>query len=182
MTYHSQLDTLIASLGITYQATFIPFSKSRNAKPDPKISELSTNWKVALAKGGVTFETDYQQGIGHLPEPLKFQKTSYTIDEDAAIRRACERGDYYARTRPSEYLKGRPLPAPELRDVLYSLAMDTSVLDSASFEEWASESGHDADSRKAEQIYQACLTVALRLRQLIGDAQMSALREAFQNY
>ena len=29
--------------GVTYSAEFVPFSKSRNAKPDPKLADLSIN-------------------------------------------------------------------------------------------------------------------------------------------
>jgi hypothetical protein len=77
---------------------------------------------------------------------------------------------------------GPALEKPSAADVLYSLALDASVLDSATFEEWASELGYDPDSRSAEKIYRACLEIALKLRAAIGDAGLEQLREAFQDY
>ena len=71
---------------------------------------------------------------------------------------------------------------PELRDVLYSLSMDASVLDSSCFEEWANELGYEADSRKAEGIYKACLDIALKLRNALGEAGLEKLRTACQDY
>jgi hypothetical protein len=96
------------------------------------------------------------------------------VDGDKFVRTACETG------RAGNF--GARVKAPDIRDVLYSLSMDADVLESASFEDWASNFGYDADSRKAEGIYQACLKIALQLRQLVGDAGLAQLREAFQDY
>jgi hypothetical protein len=58
----------------------------------------------------------------------------------------------------------------------------TSVLDSGSFEEWAADYGFDTDSRKAETTYRACLDIALKLRNGIGEDGLRKLQEAFQDY
>lgn len=39
-----------------------------------------------------------------------------------------------------------------------------------------------SSSRKAENIYNDCLKIALKLRVLIGDAALTELRELFQDY
>lgn len=71
---------------------------------------------------------------------------------------------------------------PDPVDVVWSLVMDSSVLDESSFEDWANSLGYDTDSRKAESIYRACLEIALKLRNGIGESGLETLRAAFQDY
>lgn len=56
------------------------------------------------------------------------------------------------------------------------------MLDSSTFEEWANEFGYDPDSRKAEVIYRACLEIALKLRNGLGEDRLRDLRELFTDY
>lgn len=87
------------------------------------------------------------------------------------------------RIRKHDEMVSRTVPIlPDATNVIYSLVIDSSVLDHATFESWASEFGYDPDSRKGESIYRACLEIALKMRAAIGDAGMAALREAFQDY
>ena len=80
------------------------------------------------------------------------------------------------RVRDAQAGNSRTIPIlPNPLDVLYSLAMDSSVLDHATFESWASEFGYDTDSRSAESIYRACLEIALKLRAAMGDSGMDRL-------
>lgn len=66
--------------------------------------------------------------------------------------------------------------APDLATVLDCLASDCSGIDSASgFEEWASELGYDADSRKAENIYNACRDSYRKLEHMLGRTAMQSL-------
>lgn len=59
---------------------------------------------------------------------------------------------------------------PQLADVLDCLASDASGVENArSFEEWCSEYGFDADSRKAMSTYKACEREVARLKALLGD-------------
>lgn len=71
---------------------------------------------------------------------------------------------------------------PKTIDVLYSLSMDSDVLESSGFEEWASNFGYETDSRKADSIYRACLEIALKLKAVIGNDGLEQLRLAFQDY
>lgn len=75
-----------------------------------------------------------------------------------------------------------PAIVPDPLDVLYSLAMDSDVLNYGTFECWAAEFGYDTDSRSAESTYRACLEIALKLRAAIGDAGMETLKTAFEDY
>lgn len=177
------LQAAVESLGLTYTAQFVPFSQSRNAKKATKPGDYSLNWKVTISKGGRSLTTDYMQGIGHLPGYS--HNTRWTIDAWDALKYACENGKVINPRQVGSVVAtigAKAIPAPELRDVLYSLALDASVLDAASFEEWAREYGYDTDSRAGERIYKACMKIALELRAMIGEAGINALREASQDY
>lgn len=170
---------LVETLGLTVESEFIPFSRSRHAKPNPKISELSLNWRVTLKMNGREIvTTDYGAGVAHCPaygEVRSFY--GVTVDVAEKIRRECENG----KQARAHGLSGEPIK-PDSLDVLYSLVTDSEVLEHSCFEEWAGSFGYDADSRSAEKIYRACLDIALKLRSGIGDANLSALREAFTDY
>ena len=172
---------LIQSLGLEYKAAFVPFSHSRNkAEKHP-----SLNWVITLAKGRQTLQTDYMQGCAHVPEYSQRERTCDTRWYSDYIVKVCEQGIYLSRVtyeRAQGTWKGQPVPAPKITDVLYSLCMDSDVLEAGSFEQWAGDLGYDTDSRKAESIYRACLDNALKLRMMIGDANLSKLRELFQDY
>lgn len=87
------------------------------------------------------------------------------------------------RVRAPGATSSAPVPIlPEPRDVIYSLVMDSSVLDAGGFENWAAECGYDTDSRKAESIYAACLDLALKMRAALGDEGIRKLQEVFQDY
>jgi hypothetical protein len=173
------LKDAVAALGLTYKADFVPFSKSRNAKKVTKPRDYSLNWKVTINKGSRSITTDYMQGIAHIPGYA--QNTRYTTDQWEALKYACENGK--ALRNPGSVIPtGKAIPAPELHDVMHSLVLDASALDAGSFEEWAGDFGYETDSRSAEKIYHQCMEIALRLRAMIGDAGIEALRAAGQDY
>ena len=66
--------------------------------------------------------------------------------------------------------------APAIEDVLDCLRHDfSSVIHGESFEDFASEFGYDADSRKAERIYNACRESMFAFRKAFGHAVAEAL-------
>ncbi|MCR4300686.1 MAG: hypothetical protein NUV51_03675 [Sulfuricaulis sp.] len=176
------LQAAIDALGLTYSAEFVPWSKSRNAKKPPvKPSDYSLNWKITISKGGRSITTDYSAGIGHIPGYKQSWSGRLTVDEFEAIKYACETGKTYraiSLNLGSIPMGQKPILAPSVTDVMSSLILDASVLDAGVFEEWAGDYGYDTDSREAERIYKACLDIALKLRSIVGDAGLAALREA----
>jgi hypothetical protein len=186
----TQSDTL-AKMGLTVTSEFIAFSKSRNANE----KHPSLNWKVTLRKDGrAILTTDYSAGAAHCPAykaSVREMGGRDSIMRDAAIRFECESGfaavAFDNANSPNGYqvrqlnAKGKSLQ-PNALDVIASLVMDSSVLDESSFEDWASSLGYDVDSRKAETMYRACLDIALKLRNGIGESGLSELREAFRDY
>jgi hypothetical protein len=122
--------------------------------------------------------TDYSAGIAHIPGYKHEMRP--TIDYVDGIKRSCESGK--TAFVGSVLLGGKPIPAPSLEDVLYSLVLDAGAIDASSFEEWANEYGFDTDSRQAETTYKACLEIGLKLRAMIGDDNLEKLRVAFQDY
>jgi hypothetical protein len=178
------LKAAVDALGLEYRAEFVPFSKSRNAKKATKPGDYSLNWRVTISKGARRLETDYMQGIGHIP--WHQHKARYSIDEWEALKYACEQGKTprlpYGSMPSFPSMGAKPIPAPALYEVLYCLSMDAGAIDYASFEEWAEDFGYDTDSRAGEKIYRECLRIALELRAMIGDAGLQSLRDAAQDY
>lgn len=174
-TTTADLDGLLE--GLEYSAVFVPFSHSRNATD----TDPSLNWKVTVSAGRQTITTDYMQGIGHLPE---FTHKKETAGDRAYYRECAEAGRYCPKRK--QWGSVRPMieaiPAPSLKDVMYSLIGDSDVLEFACWADWADEFGYDEDSRKAEAIYQDCMKIALVLRAMLGNARLELLRKAFQDY
>ena len=156
----------VDSLTVPYAATFVPQSMSRN-KDD---ANSSLNWRVTF--GGMSVE--YMQGIGHLPRYNHSTRNAYYLER---VREACERGVEVSPTWPHNF--GRKLAAPKLVDVLYSLVLDSEVIEHDEFADWADCFGYDDDSIAAREIYDACMREALRLRGLIN---LDEARIAFQDY
>ena len=192
MTPREKIAAFMAEYGVTVEAVFVPFSQSRNkGEKSP-----SLNWVVTVKRNGrpVLF-TDYMSGCGHCPG----NKAKMPDDFDRHPRNwtplvtawECENGYRATWSRWGGFArwKGGTMTTtkeqglkPDPCDVLYSLAMDSSVLDAGGFESWAADYGFDSDSRSAEAIYKACLEIALKLRAGIGEAGLAALAEASQDY
>jgi len=176
---------LIQKLGLEYSAKFMPFSMSRNsAEKNP-----SLNWKVTIKRGNQSMTTDYMQGVAHIP--MYSHQHSRLVVYDNAVREACETGKSRLINHKSAYDAAQGermaprltvIPAPRLEDVLYSLVLDASVLDSPTYEDWAGEFGYDVDSRKGEATYRACLEIALKMRAILGNDNLETLRDLFQDY
>lgn len=64
--------------------------------------------------------------------------------------------------------------APTADTVLECLISDATCA-SGSFEEFCFDMGYDKDSRKAERIYRACVTIRSRLRRFLGSEYDTAL-------
>lgn len=175
------LSNAIAEKGLTMDSQFVPWSQSRNK--DEKYASL--NWKVTIksAAGHVIVRTDYSAGQAHCPAYKKqWTLTSGKPDlwvKSKAIGIECESGKEARRigNTGDPFQTRHAIPGPDLTDVISSLLLDSSVLDYANFEQWASEFGYDADSRKAESIYRICLEIALAMRSALGDSTMSQWRE-----
>lgn len=169
-----------SDLPINYEAEFVPFSKSRHAKKDAKLSDMQLNWRIKLSKVKTCFECDYSAGIGHIPGYVHQLFGEMTVEVADEIKGVCERGRCNMK-HPGSSLASQ-IPPPPLWDILSSLASDSDVLNYSSFEDWALELGYDADSRKAEKIYQDCLKQALALRNLLGKETVEKLLELGRYY
>lgn len=169
--------------GVTLRTEFIPFSKSRHAKPDNGEAAWrnkpwrSLNWRcwLVIDSRDVFGPTDYAAGEAHAPS----YKLTYrdSIDGRKAIDFELEHGHGYR----GALGKGEAI-MPDLCDVLASLASDASVIEEGPFEEWASALGYDPDSRKAEATYRACLDTATALIRAFGMDGLKALQEAAADY
>lgn len=176
---NDQIGAVLKKHDLTVESEFVPWSCSRNA--GEKMPSL--NWKVTLKQAGrVILTTDYMAGMGHCPAYKSVNPFRLTMYDMEPIKAECETGlphkhGSVARVVPTSKNKIQP----ESRDVIYSLLMDSEVLQYSGFEEWAREFGYDEDSRKGEQVYNACMKIALQFNRL-GESVISELREAFQEY
>lgn len=170
------IDATAQELGLTMTTQFVPWSQSRNKSE----KQPSLNWIVTLHKDApprAFLTTNYGAGMGHCPSYKAIGLgAANSVDRHNAVKHECETG-YGA----SLYSGRKPI-VPQMRDVLYSLAMDASVLDSSCFEDWANELGYESDSRKAESIYHSCMEIALKLRNALGEAGLEKLRNVCQDY
>lgn len=178
MTPKEQLAAAMAELKLTIHAEFVPWSKSRSAKAGAKVTERSLNWRVTLKhEDRDVLTTDYGAGIGHCPSYRHGARL--TLDYVDAIAHETETGTAYR--AGSVVFRGKPI-LPDACDVMYSLLADGDAIESPTFEAWASDYGYDADSRKAEATYRACLEIGLALRAAVGDAGLAVLRRATEGY
>lgn len=173
-----EMRAAVSALGLTMRADFVPFSQSRNKAE--KIPSL--NWIVTIVRDGRdVLTTEYGRGSGHAPAGRTGMRQTGEVRRMIAYE--CEHGRR-ARYMPraDHIIAGTLLPGPDICDVLYSLASDSDVIDCATFEEWADNLGYDKDSRSAEKTYRACLEIALKLRAGLGEAGLTQLRQACQDY
>lgn len=159
---------------VAYSAQFVPQSQSRNkGEKNP-----SLNWTITVTRGRMSITTDYTQGIGHMPGYQQMRRR--TLDVAKQEETAAETGKVIP--LGTTWKPGKTIPVPSLDDVLYSLVMDASTIDCATYEEFASEYGYDEDSRKGEAIYRAGLEIGLRMRSMFGEEGLTRLRALFEGY
>lgn len=165
--------------GLEYRAVFVPQSASRNASE----KQPTLNWRLTLARKGVTLNMEYTQGIGHLEGYNA--RAARSMAGDAVIRKIVETGKVPVGFKTDPYSEGfssRPLPVPPLADVLYSLLGDADVLNYGTYEEWAPELGYDTDSRKGEALWHECRKIGNQFRRLFTTAEYETLRQHFEGY
>lgn len=173
-----KIGVVLAEMGFSMNCKFIPFSQSRN-----KLEKYpSLNWKVTILRNDrEVLTTDYMAGCGHCPSYKKVNPNSY--DGRKLIKAECETGfqvKYVNALNHTQTIKSLPI-LPELRDVLYSLVMDTEAFE-YDFEDWCANLGYDTDSRKAEKIYNEHVEIAHKLLRNIGTSGLERLREVYQDY
>lgn len=183
-----QILGFVKTSGLTMTAEFVPLSQydpelwSKISKAGTiKSSDLTSaglHWKVTLIGRAGSYSTTFHCGITHAPSYKR--SGGYTTDELDNLLFELNTG--HVRKGPSYMsMKGAPIPAPHVADVMYCLVNDADALD-YSFEDWASNYGYDPDSRRAEKCYQACIECGLQLRRLIGDERLGMLREMLHDY
>ena len=90
------LQDYVATLGLTYQATFQPRPQPRETVEHPQL-----NWIITLSKGNQTAQFPYSQGMGHVKGYKQYFKNSYERRcSEACYRKTCETGVLYL---PNEY-------------------------------------------------------------------------------
>lgn len=173
-TARERLEATITRLGLTITSEFVPWSRSRHAKPQPTMMDRNLNWRITLHHNErPVLTTNYSAGIGHCPSYNQREAQRPSLDFAEKIARETETGVSGLARKPIR---------PDSVDVIQSLVLDADVLNYNKYEEWAPELGLDPDSRKGYSLYLDCMETALSLRNAIGDAGLQALQEAGRDY
>ncbi len=168
----TKIEQTASDLGLSMRAEFVPFRESRNFKPNARLDDLSLNWRVTIeCKGRHVLTTDYSAGIAHCPSYTQ----NMTENHARHVRQECE----YGREKTGQLERWL---MPITADVIYSLVLDASAIDCATFEDWCADNGCDSDSIRDRATYRTCLMYGLALRHAIGDAGLTRLREACEGY
>ena len=163
---NSDIDKVIAELGIVCASKFIPWSKSKKASEDYR----TLNWTITLSRNGKEFLIcPYSTGIAFCP--------SYRLTWRSTVHKECE----WECEHGLDFQDHMPI-VPDTRDVIFCLLKDAQALDFKDFEEWCNDLGMDSNSRKAEAIYQACLLNGWTLIRGLGEDGLEKLKEVFQDY
>lgn len=138
-------------------------------------------------------ETNYKLGIGHVDPKKAFigsvmSRPRLTSDEESIL--------LHWQSHPYAQFKNKKLwadvaaklatyqkVAPSLPDVVHSLLLDGEpYFNGESFEDWASNCGYETDSRKAEEIYKACMEIGRQLKRGLPHDTITKALEILQDY
>ncbi len=173
-----------------------------------KRPRLSLQWRVTVKRAGrAVLTTEYGAGIAHAPAYKQAPPKTFEERRHYDARLAFETEEGFASSprfstwAPADVkplmVRDESKPAygdgsggpkkrvklePGVANVLWSLSLDSSVLEESGFEGWAESLGYETDSRKAESIYRECLEIALKLRAGLGAEALDELREAAQDF
>jgi hypothetical protein len=177
MTAKEQVAEVLAAAGVAMTAQHVPTTFDPKSKDWQHIA-----WRVEFSSPRGKFSTDYRQGIGHLPAGMVPQSGRYTVDQVERIGFTLSTGLVQPKQKSDMVPRAgaKPLARPDAADVVYSLVMDASAADYASFEDWAADMGESTDSRKAEQTFNLCRTIALDLNRVFGAAVVEQLKPIVQ--
>lgn len=170
---HAAVADILRREGIEYSAAFVPQSLSRNSAEKDK----TLNWRVTFSRASTkqVVTIDYSQGIGHIPGySTGFYR--HTRGRDAVEQEAAEKGTYC----PVGKYAPRRLPAPAAVDLVYCIVLDNPHEET--FECWAAGLGYDVDSRKAEEIYRACIKQSRDAERVFGRAVLQELANLVEGY
>jgi hypothetical protein len=171
-----QIEQKLAEAGVKMTAQHVPTTYEPGSKEWQHIA-----WRVTLETPRGKMDTDYKQGIGHLPNGGKgYHRIAYENNLVIAAMLKTGKVCRWAESLGRALVRKEALPAPKLADVFSSLILDAGAADYASFEDWADDFGYDADSIKSKGIYDACRDTALQLNRIIGAALIEELRPLAQ--
>lgn len=123
--------------------------------------------------------------IKHIRDPLKSKSADWKETADHWHITFFHDGgsfttDYYTGSGHRKQKHGRDFAVkPDIKDVIYSLFMDSSA-EHENFNDWCANFGYSDDSISALNIYKECLESGRKLRKL--GLPRAYLEELFQDY
>ena len=147
-------------------------------------------YQCTLSKDGrEIWSGEFSLGVGHVKIPERkafFRNMAYHgLDKPMFVCLANGKtpADHKGHAEFAAGLAKIQKVTPFIESVLSSLLLDGSAyFDAETFEGWCGNFGYDADSRKAEAIFKACDDIGRKLSRAFSADDLTALREAFQDY
>lgn len=165
---------------VTYKAYA---TKNDNAEPSTFRYELTLS-----REDGKTLRTPYSAGLGHVEVVGKMPERLSESEFKRFAERKLWQGDDAVSIRDFPKFSGAysvckaVRKVPTLLDVLYCLTLDAQSAESETFVEWCDSLGHDSDSRKAEQTYNACRQTASELAKFFSRTERAVIARATEGY
>lgn len=175
----STTDKLLTDLGYSLTAEFLPYRNDRMLR-----------WRVTLRhEDKEVWQGDYSAGEGHCPA---YQANLPRYEKRQLLEAELSTGfeHYWAESinRPmlrltaipnSDRRQRRPI-LPHLADVVSCLLTDMDAGEET-FNDFCGSFGYDSDSRRAYDIWLACVDCAAKMRRL-GAERIAQLRELLKDY
>ncbi len=168
--------TLFDTLGLTVEA-----SSPRGVVRDNEWPCIE--YTFTFSKGGRSFVAEYRLGVGHVkPVTVHSWILKVTSDEESLLHTWASNPhaqfkDKVRWASVAAKLAKYQKVQPKAHEVLACLCEEGLSAHASSFENWASEFGYDADSRKAEQMYRQCNETYFKVETLISDKVIRQLAE-----
>ena len=173
-----KINLFLESQKISMKADFIAWKDSRNAKE----KYPSLNYSVSIFKNDrLILTTDYMMGCAHAPS---YSQSRKDYDYSKLLEWECNnwrKGKYTMSLSQIMGVKDSNI-LPHLVDVMYHLSLDSEVLNYETFDSWAGDFGYNADSITHQNLYNQCLSIALKLNNGLGSDTLKELREMYQDY
>jgi len=186
------IDAIIDRLGLSM--TYTPTTREPSDPSDKdsvRWNKEASHWaiKVSRKDSRYSIETVYSMGAAHrrwrsgggVKLEARGRYSEQQLQQLGFVpgkRVEWQTGKQTAWLKEARRVLSEPTP-PDLRDVLWSLCLDSMAYENAaSFEDYAIEYGYSTDSRKAERIYRECGETCKKLKAMIGLEVMQEVAAA----
>lgn len=129
-------------------------------------------YTVTFERGGIVFSADYKMGVGNVDwkkiSPATYPERIGAVITTIQKKPQAQLKDKLLWASAAAMIAQRQKVTPAPAEVLATYCREALESSQTTFEQWASEFGYSADSRKAEQLFHKCREPYGKLLALIG--------------